>query len=117
MDRHGCAPAACPPVSTSVLLADDQEIIRTGAASRALLGVTASTATDDQNREVGTGAQVATVDPGSAAEEAGLLELPVGAPVLRHSRRALLGDKPVEVSRTVYRHDRHTVYVQLSGDP
>jgi GntR family transcriptional regulator len=50
------------------------------------------------------------------AEEAGLLEVPVGTPVLRHSRRALLGDKPVEVSRTVYRHDRHTVYVQLGGD-
>ena len=55
--------------------------------------------------------------PDSAeAEEAGLLEVPVGTPVLRHSRRALLGDKPVEVSRTVYRHDRHTVYVQLGGD-
>jgi GntR family transcriptional regulator len=50
------------------------------------------------------------------AEEAGLLEVPIGSPVLRHSRRALLGDKPVEVSRTVYRHDRYTVYVQLGGD-
>ena len=30
MDRHGCAPAGRPPVSISVLLADDQEIIRTG---------------------------------------------------------------------------------------
>jgi GntR family transcriptional regulator len=49
-------------------------------------------------------------------EEAGLLEVPVGAPVLRHSRRGLLGDKPVEVSRTVYRPDRYTVYVQLGGD-
>ncbi|MCZ2858267.1 S1C family serine protease [Blastococcus sp. VKM Ac-2987] len=49
-----------------------QEIIRTGAASRAFLGVTASTAADGQNREVGRGAQVATVEPGSAAEEAGL---------------------------------------------
>ena len=53
---------------------------------------------------------------GADTEEAGLLELPIGAPVLRHSRRGLLGDKPVEVSRTVYRHDRYTVYVQLGGD-
>ncbi|MDP9119558.1 MAG: DNA-binding response regulator, partial [Actinomycetota bacterium] len=30
MDRHGCAPAGRPPVTISVLLADDQEIIRTG---------------------------------------------------------------------------------------
>ncbi|MGY2082993.1 S1C family serine protease [Blastococcus sp. SYSU DS0539] len=49
-----------------------QEIIRTGAASRAFLGVTATTAADDQNREVGTGAEVVIVEPGSAAEEAGL---------------------------------------------
>ena len=53
---------------------------------------------------------------GADAEEAGLLELTLGAPVLRHSRRGLLGDKPVEVSRTVYRPDRYTVYVQLGGD-
>ncbi|MGY1724625.1 S1C family serine protease [Blastococcus sp. SYSU DS0533] len=49
-----------------------QEIIETGTATRAYLGVRAGTAADDQNREVGTGAEVATVEPGSAAEEAGL---------------------------------------------
>ncbi|WP_346621518.1 trypsin-like peptidase domain-containing protein [Blastococcus montanus] len=49
-----------------------QEIIRTGSATRAYLGVRASTAADDQNREVGTGAEVVTVEPGSAAEDAGL---------------------------------------------
>ncbi|WP_456599075.1 S1C family serine protease [Blastococcus sp. SYSU DS0616] len=49
-----------------------QEIIETGTATRAFLGVTPRTAADDQNREVGTGAEVVTVHPGSAAEEAGL---------------------------------------------
>ncbi|MGY1834038.1 S1C family serine protease [Blastococcus sp. SYSU DS0510] len=49
-----------------------QEIIQTGSATRAFLGVTATVAADDQNREVGTGAEVITVEPGSAAEEAGL---------------------------------------------
>ncbi|MGY2001999.1 S1C family serine protease [Blastococcus sp. SYSU DS1024] len=49
-----------------------QEIIETGSATRAFLGVTARTAADDQNREVGTGAEVVTVEPGTAADEAGL---------------------------------------------
>ena len=40
-----------------------------------------------------------------------------GAPVLRHSRRALCGDKVVEVSRTVYRPDRLTIFVQLGDRP
>jgi GntR family transcriptional regulator len=49
-------------------------------------------------------------------EEATLLEVDEGAPVLRHSRRALAGDKVVEVSRTVYRADRFTLWVQLGHD-
>jgi S1-C subfamily serine protease len=49
-----------------------QEIIQTGSASRALLGVRARTAVDDQNSEIGTGAEIDSVDPGSAAEAAGL---------------------------------------------
>ena len=36
-------------------------------------------------------------------------------PVLRHSRRALAGEKVVEVSRTVYRADRFTMWVQLGA--
>ena len=36
--------------------------------------------------------------------------------VLRHSRRALCDDKVVEVSRTVYRADRFTLWVQLGQD-
>ena len=49
-------------------------------------------------------------------EEAELLELTPGAPVLRHSRRALAGDMVVEVSRTAFRYDRFTMYVQLGED-
>lgn len=52
----------------------------------------------------------------SNAEEAALLEVESGAPVMRHSRRAISGDKIVEVSRTVYRADRFTLWVQLGHD-
>jgi GntR family transcriptional regulator len=49
-------------------------------------------------------------------EEADLLEIEPGAAVLRHSRRALSDEKIVEVSRSVYRADRFTMWVQLGGD-
>ena len=49
-------------------------------------------------------------------EEATLLEIAPGAAVLRHARRALVGDAVVEVSRTAYRADRFTLYVQLGQD-
>jgi GntR family transcriptional regulator len=49
-------------------------------------------------------------------EEADLLEIEPGAAVLRHSRRALSDDKIVEVSRSVYRADRFTMWVQLGSD-
>jgi GntR family transcriptional regulator len=52
----------------------------------------------------------------ASADEAMLLEIAAGAPVLRHSRRALAGDKVVEVSRTVYRSDRFTLWVQLGQE-
>jgi GntR family transcriptional regulator len=52
----------------------------------------------------------------ASADEAMLLEMAAGAPVLRHSRRALAGDKVVEVSRTVYRSDRFTLWVQLGQE-
>jgi GntR family transcriptional regulator len=52
----------------------------------------------------------------ASSEEADLLELPHGRAVLRHSRRALSDDKIVEVSRSVYRADRFTMWVQLGGD-
>jgi GntR family transcriptional regulator, N-acetylglucosamine utilization regulator len=49
-------------------------------------------------------------------EEARLLEVEPGFAVLRHSRRALAGDKVVEVSRSVYRSDRFTLWVQLGQE-
>jgi GntR family transcriptional regulator len=55
-------------------------------------------------------ADVANVD------EAAALELPAGAVVLRHSRRAVNGAKVVEVSRSVFRADRFTLWVQLGQD-
>ncbi|QIG44458.1 GntR family transcriptional regulator [Nocardioides anomalus] len=52
----------------------------------------------------------------SSPEEAGHLEVEPGAPVLRHSRRALNGDKVVEVSRSAFRADRFTLWVQIGQD-
>jgi GntR family transcriptional regulator len=52
----------------------------------------------------------------SSAEEAVHLEVEAGAPVLRHSRRALNGEKVVEVSRSVFRADRYTLWVQIGHD-
>jgi GntR family transcriptional regulator len=52
----------------------------------------------------------------ASEEEAEHLELPAGAPVLRHSRRAFAGDKVVEVSRTVYRADRYTMWLQVGAE-
>jgi GntR family transcriptional regulator len=49
------------------------------------------------------------------AEEAQALEIAMGTPVLRVARRAVADDRVVEVSRSVYRSDRFTLYVQL-GD-
>lgn len=49
-------------------------------------------------------------------DEATHLEIEVGSPVLRQSRRALAGEKPVEVSRSVYRADRFTMWVQLGTE-
>ena len=44
------------------------------------------------------------------------LEVADGAPVLRHSRRALSGDKVVAVTRSVFRADRYTLWVQIGQD-
>ncbi|GAB2887365.1 GntR family transcriptional regulator [Nocardioides pacificus] len=49
-------------------------------------------------------------------EEAASLEIAPGAAVLRVARRAVSGDKVVEVSRSVYRADRYTMYVQFSDE-
>jgi GntR family transcriptional regulator len=49
--------------------------------------------------------------------EADLLEVPPHAPVLRQSRRAFVGDKVIEVSRSVYRSDRYSRRVELGTLP
>jgi putative serine protease PepD len=49
-----------------------QEIIKTGKASHALLGVSARTAADNTNPSVGTGAGIVQVVAGGAAAKAGL---------------------------------------------
>jgi putative serine protease PepD len=66
-----------------------KEIIENGSATRAYLGVRARTEADDQNSEVGTGARIETVEPGSAAADAGLQPGDVVTAV---------GDRPVTTS-------------------
>jgi putative serine protease PepD len=58
------------PSNTAKRIAD--EIIATGSATHALLGVSARTAAQSASSEVGTGAEVVQVQGGSAAAEAGL---------------------------------------------
>lgn len=48
-------------------------------------------------------------------DEAPLLEVDPGTVVLRHSRRGMVGEKVVNVSRSAYRADRYTMWIQL-GD-
>lgn len=52
----------------------------------------------------------------ATVEEAELLEIDEGAAVLRVSRRAVCGDVTVEVSRSAYRADRFTMWVQLGDE-
>ena len=49
--------------------------------------------------------------------DADLLDLDLGDPVLRHSRRGLVGDVVVEVSRSVYAGRRFTWWVPLTVGP
>jgi GntR family transcriptional regulator len=51
------------------------------------------------------------------AIDADLLDLEVGDPVLRHSRRGLVGDVVIEVSRSVYAGSRFTWWVPLTVSP
>ncbi|MGY1728845.1 S1C family serine protease [Geodermatophilus sp. SYSU D01062] len=58
------------PSNTAQRIAE--EIVDTGSATHAVLGVNAQTAGGTGSSEVGTGAQVVQVQPGGAAAEAGL---------------------------------------------
>jgi GntR family transcriptional regulator, N-acetylglucosamine utilization regulator len=49
----------------------------------------------------------------ASESESELLELEAGDPVLRVARRSLCGEVAVEVSRSVYRADRFTMWVQV----
>lgn len=53
-----------------------------------------------------------SIDAAVASDhEAELLGVAAGAPLLRVARRAFAGEVPVEVSRSTYRADRHTIWV------
>ena len=59
-----------------------------------------------------------SVDAGiAAAPEARLLDLPVGAAVLRVARRAFADRTPVAVSRSTYRADKFTLWVPMVRQP
>jgi GntR family transcriptional regulator len=47
-------------------------------------------------------------------DDAELLQVPVGVPVLRVARRALCREEPVAVSRSAFRADRFTLWVQYA---
>ncbi|WP_203433706.1 GntR family transcriptional regulator [Jiangella asiatica] len=56
-----------------------------------------------------------TIDAGEADhEEARLLTIKPGKPVLRISRRAFTGDQAIEYSRSAYRSDRYTLWVPVA---
>jgi putative serine protease PepD len=66
-----------------------KELIANGKATRAFLGVSTRTAADDQNSGVGNGAEIVSVESGSAAGDAGLKAGDVVTAV---------GDRPVTTS-------------------
>ena len=65
------------------------QLMDKGTATRSFLGVSARTAADDHNQEIGTGADIVTVEPDSAAAKAGLKTGDVVTAV---------GDRPVTTS-------------------
>jgi GntR family transcriptional regulator len=56
-----------------------------------------------------------SVDAAAARqEEAELLQISPGVPVLRIARRAFAGSIAIEVSRSTFRADRYTLWMPLS---
>jgi putative serine protease PepD len=91
-----------------------RELIENGSATRAFLGVSARTAADPDNPQVGTGAEIVQVEPDAAATAAGL---GVGDVV------TAVGDRPVttaaELTAAVRSHapgDQVTLTVRRDGD-
>ncbi len=91
-----------------------REIIETGSATRAFLGVSARTEAADGNSGVGDGAGIVSVEPGSGAEDAGLRPGDVVIAV---------GDRPVTTSteltaavRSQSPGDTVTLTVRRGGD-
>jgi putative serine protease PepD len=66
-----------------------KELIANGKATRSFLGVSSRTAADDQNSGVGDGAEIVSVQPGTAAADAGIRPGDVVTAV---------GDRPVTTS-------------------
>jgi putative serine protease PepD len=100
------------PSNTATRIA--QEIIENGSATRAFLGVSARTASETQNAEIGTGAEIVSVEPDSAAGQAGLRQGDVVTAV---------GDRPVTTSaeltaavRSFAPGDKVTLTVLRGGD-
>lgn len=52
----------------------------------------------------------------AGSDEADLLEVAPGSPVLRVARRAYVGDRAVCATRSVFRGDRFTLWVRLTND-
>jgi len=75
------------PANTAQRIA--KELIANGKATRSFLGVSSRTAEDDQNSGVGNGAEIVSVQPGTAAADAGLKAGDVVTAV---------GDRPVTTS-------------------
>jgi GntR family transcriptional regulator len=53
----------------------------------------------------------------ASPSDADILELKIGDPVLRHSRRGLVGDMVIELSRSVYAGSRYTWWRPLTSSP
>jgi GntR family transcriptional regulator len=106
--RHDDVPLCYQDVFLNEVLVPGflQEDLPASLYSRlALLGLR-PTAAEDQLR-----ADLATV------ADAELLELKVGDPVLRHSRRGLVGEAVIELSRSVYAGSRFTWWIPRRAAP
>jgi putative serine protease PepD len=91
-----------------------KELIANGKATRSFLGVSSRTAADDQNSGVGDGAEIVSVQPGTAAADAGLR---AGDVVIA------VGDRPVTTSteltaavRSKAPRDKVTLTVRRGND-